>query len=86
MATVRFARGGTAGRKRPSGVGSDAYVIGNVDPVRDFVGGRVDDGDARCVFIMREHARAIGRDGDALHRLGHWNSCNDLAIGDVEED
>src|SRR5260370_27044542 len=65
-----------------SGLGS-VGVIGNVDPVADFVGSGIDDGDAQSILIVGEDARAIGGDGNALHRLGDRDGGDELAIADV---
>src|SRR6266852_1248724 len=67
-----------------SGRGS-VGVGGNGDPVCDFVGGSIDDGDARGVLIVGEDVRAVGGDGDALHDLGNGNGSDELAIGDIED-
>src|SRR5260370_15273734 len=65
-----------------SGLGG-VGVIGNADPVADFVGSGIDDGDARSVLIVGENVSAVGRDGNALHRLGDRDGGDELAIGDV---
>src|SRR5579859_398300 len=60
-------------------------VIGDFDPVGDFVGGRVDHGDAGSILIVGKNVSAIGRDGDALHLLGDGDGGDELAIGDIDD-
>jgi len=60
MAIVLFARGSTARRSAVGGGLGGVGVIGDVDPVADFVGGGVDDGDARSVLIVGEDVSALG--------------------------
>src|SRR5712664_548637 len=80
--------GGGGDGKEEAAVGSGRGSVGvgrNGDPVCDFVGGGIDDGDARGILIVGEDVRAVGGDGDALHDLGYGNGSDELAIGDIED-
>src|SRR5713101_81639 len=70
-------------RKQTAPIGSWRRRIRHAwqrNPVRDFVRGCLDDGDARGILVMSKDAAAIRRNGNPLATLGHANRADELAL------
>src|ERR1700674_28285 len=84
METTRL----TAEGQQPAAIGWWLRSISRsrqLDPLRDFVGGGVDDGNAGCVLIVGKDAASVGRDGDALNCFCDGNRGDEAACLEIQD-